>query len=141
MREASEPRLSDYPADLRYTSEHEWARLEGENIRVGITWYAQDALGDVVYVELPEPGARVTQDAPLGEIQSPKAVSDLYAPVTGEIVERNEEVIAAPELVNDDAYGEGWLVVIKADDSAELDGLLDAKAYEEYVDGLKEDEA
>ena len=132
--------MSDYPADLRYTSEHEWARLEGNLVRVGITFYAQDALGDVVYVELPEPGTRVTQDAPFGEIQSPKAVSDLYAPVTGEIVERNEEVIAAPELVNDDPYGEGWLVVIKPDDPAELDGLLDPAAYEEYVEGL-EDEA
>lgn len=130
---------TDYPSDLRYTSEHEWARLEGELIRVGITYYAQDALGDVVYVELPDTGARVTQDAPFGEIQSPKAVSDLYAPVTGEIVERNEEVVAAPELVNDDPYGEGWLVVIKPDDAAELDGLLDAKAYEEYVEGLQEE--
>jgi glycine cleavage system H protein len=131
--------MSDYPSDLRYTSEHEWARLEGEVIRVGITWYAQDALGDIVYVELPEPGTRVTQDAPFGEIQSPKAVSDLYAPVTGDIIERNEEVIAGPELVNDDPYGEGWLVVIKPDDAAELDGLLDATAYEEYVHGLDEE--
>ncbi|MEX2393863.1 MAG: glycine cleavage system protein GcvH [Actinomycetota bacterium] len=130
---------SDYPADLKYTSEHEWARLEGEVIRVGITFYAQDALGDVVYVELPDVGARVTQDAPLGEIQSPKAVSDLYAPVTGEIVERNEEVVAAPELVNDDPYGEGWLVAIRPDDAAELDGLLNAKAYEEYVESLDQE--
>lgn len=133
--------MSDYPSDLRYTSEHEWARLEGDHVRVGITWYAQDALGDIVYVELPEPGTRVTQDAPFGEIQSPKAVSDLYAPMTGEIIERNEEVIAAPELVNDDSYGEGWLVVINPDDPAELDGLLDARAYEEYVESLDDNGA
>jgi glycine cleavage system H protein len=130
---------TDFPADLKYTSEHEWARLEGDVIRVGITFYAQDALGDVVYVELPDAGARVTQDAPFGEIQSPKAVSDLFAPVSGEIVERNEEIIAAPELCNDDPYGEGWLVTIKPDDAAELDGLLDARAYEEYVEGLAEE--
>ena len=131
--------MTNYPPDLKYTSEHEWARLENDVVRVGITFYAQDALGDVVYVELPEAGTRVTQDAPFGEIQSPKAVSDLYAPVTGDIIERNEEVIAAPELVNDDPYGEGWLVVIKPDDPAELDGLLDAGAYEEYVDGLEDE--
>jgi glycine cleavage system H protein len=128
-----------YPADLRYTPEHEWARLEGEIVRVGITFYAQDALGDVVYVELPDPGTRVTQDAPFGEIQSPKAVSDLFAPVTGEIVERNEEVAGAPELVNEDPYGEGWLVCIRPDDPAELDALLAPKAYTELVESLAED--
>ena len=129
--------MSDYPSDLRYTSEHEWARLEGGQIRVGITWYAQDALGDIVYVELPEPGTRVTQDAPFGEIQSPKAVSDLFAPVTGEITERNEEVIAGPELVNEDPYGEGWLVLIRPDDPAEMDSLLDGPAYQELVESLE----
>src|SRR5919107_1560999 len=123
--------MSDYPSDLRYTSEHEWARLEGEVIRVGVTFYAQDALGDIVYVELPDPGTRVTQDAPFGEIQSPKAVSDLFAPVTGELIERNDEVVTAPELVNEDPYGEGWLVVIRPDDISELDALLSAKAYSE----------
>jgi len=128
-----------YPADLHYTAEHEWARLEGSNVRVGITHYAQDALGDVVYVELPDAGTRVTQEAPFGEIQSPKAVSDLFAPVTGEIIERNEEVIAAPELVNEDPYGEGWLVVIRPDDAAELDELLDPAAYEELVRSLAEE--
>ena len=129
----------EFPPDLRYTPEHEWARLEGDLVRVGITYYAQDALGDVVYVELPEAGTRVTQEAPFGEIQSPKAVSDLFAPVTGEIVERNEEVNAAPELVNEDPYGEGWLVAIRADEPAELDGLLDAKAYEELVESLADE--
>lgn len=131
--------MTDYPSDLRYTAEHEWARLEGSNVRVGITDYAQDALGDVVYVELPDPGTRVTQEAPFGEIQSPKAVSDLFAPVTGEIVERNEEVVAGPELVNEDPYGEGWLVLIRPDDPAELDELMDAAAYEELVQSLGEE--
>lgn len=132
--------MSDrYPDDLRYTREHEWARAEGDVVRVGITDYAQDALGDVVYVELPDPGTRVTQDAPFGEIQSPKAVSDLFAPVTGEIVERNAEVIDAPELVNEDAYGEGWLVVIRPDDASELDDLLDATAYAKFVETLDDD--
>jgi glycine cleavage system H protein len=130
---------SEFPTDVRYTPEHEWARLEGDLVRVGITHYAQDALGDVVYVELPEPGTRVTQEAPFGEIQSPKAVSDLFAPVTGEIVERNEEVVAAPELVNEDPYGEGWLVAIRADEVAELDGLLDPRAYEELVESLADE--
>lgn len=128
-----------FPGDLRYTKEHEWARLEGDVVRVGITDYAQDALGDVVYVELPEPGTRVTQDAPFGEIQSPKAVSDLFAPVTGELVDRNGEVLASPELVNEDPYGEGWLITIRPDDPGELDRLLDADAYRELVASLVED--
>lgn len=131
--------MTDFPSDVRYTSEHEWARLEGANVRVGITDYAQDALGDVVYVELPDVGTRVTQDAPFGEIQSPKAVSDLFAPVTGEVIERNEEVVSTPELANDDPYGEGWLVLIRADDPAELDELMDARAYEELVRSLAEE--
>jgi glycine cleavage system H protein len=128
-----------FPTDLRYTAEHEWARLDAGNVRVGITFYAQDALGDVVYVELPDSGTRVTQDAPFGEIQSPKAVSDLFAPVTGEVVERNDEVISNPELVNEDPYGEGWLVAIRPDDPAELDELMDATAYEELVRSLAEE--
>ena len=132
--------MSDgYPEDLRYTPEHEWARLEQDVVRVGITYYAQDALGDVVYVELPDVGARVTQDAPLGEIQSPKAVSDLYAPVTGEIVERNQAALDTPELVNDDPYGDGWLVVIRPDDTGELGKLLDKTAYEALVQRLVEE--
>ncbi|HVE91243.1 MAG TPA: glycine cleavage system protein GcvH [Actinomycetota bacterium] len=131
--------MSEFPPDLRYTKDHEWARLEGEVVRVGITHFAQDALGDVVYVELPEPGARVTQDAPLGEIQSPKAVSDLFAPVTGEIVDRNSEVgETSPELVNEDPYGEGWLVVIRPDDASELDQLMDSDAYKVLIATLDE---
>jgi glycine cleavage system H protein len=128
-----------FPEDLHYTPEHEWARLEGEVVRVGITFYAQDALGDVVYVELPDVGTVITQDAPFGEIQSPKAVSDLYAPVTGEILERNEEALATPELVNEDPYGEGWLVVIRPSDADELERLLDAKGYEELVASLSDE--
>jgi glycine cleavage system H protein len=130
---------TEYPPDLRYTGEHEWARAEGDLVRVGITHYAQDALGDVVYIELPEMGARITRDAPFGEIQSPKAVSDLYAPVSGEIVERNEEALAAPELVNEDPYGEGWLVVIRLSDASELERLMDAEAYEKLVQGLRDE--
>lgn len=129
----------NYPTDLRYTSEHEWARVEADLVRVGITYYAQDALGDVVYVELPEPGARVTQDAPFGEIQSPKAVSDLFAPVTGEIVERNQAALDTPELVNEDPYGDGWLVLVRADNVVEVDKLLDAAAYEGLVGKLLEE--
>ncbi len=129
-----------FPADLRYTKEHEWARLEGDLVRVGVTHFAQDALGDVVYVELPDPGARVTQDAPLGEIQSPKAVSDLFAPVTGEIVERNGEVAeTSPELVNEDPYGDGWLVLIRPDNPGELDQLLDPGSYKTLIGSLNED--
>jgi glycine cleavage system H protein len=132
--------MSDtYPSDLRYTPEHEWARLEGDLVRVGITYYAQDSLGDVVYVELPEAGTHMAQDAPFGEIQSPKAVSDLFAPVSGEIVERNEDVIASPEIVNEDPYGEGWLVAVRADDAGELDALLDAGSYEDLVNSLEEE--
>lgn len=130
--------MTNYPEDLKYSEEHEWARLEGDVVRVGITFYAQDSLGDVVYVELPEPGTRVTQMAPFGEIQSPKAVSDLFAPVTGEIVDRNGEVMNSPELINEDPYGEGWLVLIRADDPSELDPLLDHTAYEEHVAGLED---
>lgn len=126
------------PENLRYSEEHEWARREDDLVRVGITHYAQDALGDVVYVELPDPGSRVTQGAPFGEIQSPKAVSDLFAPVTGEIVDRNGEVLNSPELVNEDPYGEGWLVAIRPDDPAELDALLDHEAYAEHVASLED---
>ena len=128
-----------FPEDLRYTAEHEWARKEGELVRVGITFYAQDALGDVVYVELPDVGAVVAQDAPFGEIQSPKAVSDLYAPVSGEIIERNEEALATPELVNEDPYGEGWLVLIRPSDAPELDRLLGPQQYQELVAGLTDE--
>jgi glycine cleavage system H protein len=117
------------PEDLRYTKEHEWARVDGTRITVGITHYAQQALGDVVYVDLPKAGRRVERGEPFGEVESTKSVSDLYAPVTGRIIERNESLESHPELVNADPYGEGWIVVIEADDPDEAGRLLSAGEY------------
>ncbi|MDP8970619.1 MAG: glycine cleavage system protein GcvH [Actinomycetota bacterium] len=117
------------PEDLRYTEEHEWARPDGARITVGITHYAQDALGDIVYLDLPAAGTRVEQGQPFGEVESTKSVADLYAPVSGKIVERNESLESQPELVNSDPYGSGWVVVIEADDLGELDRLLSAEDY------------
>ena len=117
------------PSDRRYTEEHEWARLEGSRVTVGITHYAQDALGDVVYVDLPATGTRVEQGQPFGEVESTKSVSDLYAPLSGLIVERNEALESSPELVNSDPYGDGWMVVIEVADGAALEQLLTADAY------------
>lgn len=121
------------PADLKYSEEHEWARAEGARVVVGITSYAQEALGDVVYVDLPAAGTRVERGQPFGEVESTKSVSDLYAPVSGTISERNEELESRPELVNRDPFGEGWMVAIDADDPAELDGMLSAEAYDELI--------
>ncbi|MGH8932050.1 MAG: glycine cleavage system protein GcvH [Egibacteraceae bacterium] len=117
------------PEDLRYTEEHEWARVDGNRITVGVTHYAQDALGDVVYVDLPATGTRVEKGQPFGEVESTKSVSDLYAPVTGTIVERNESLESQPELVNAEPYGDGWMVVIEADDPDEVTKLLSATDY------------
>lgn len=117
------------PSELRYTEQHEWVRDDGDVVTVGITHYAQDQLGDVVYVDLPSPGAEVELDQPFGEVESTKSVSDLYAPVTGVIVERNDELDERPELVNTDPYGEGWMVTIRPVDRSQLDGLLQADAY------------
>lgn len=125
------------PADLKYTVEHEWLRQPGESagsVRVGITDYAQDALGDIVYVSLPEVGASVTAGDSCGELESTKSVSDVYAPVTGEVVAVNEALDATPELVNTDPYGAGWLFEVVPADAADLDGLLDAAAYEAQLD-------
>lgn len=122
------------PEDLVYTREHEWARREDNRVTVGITQYAQDALGDVVYVDLPASGTRVETGQPFGEVESTKSVSDLYAPVNGTIVERNETLESAPELVNSDPYGQGWMVVIQVDDPADLEGLLSAEAYTELTE-------
>ena len=122
-----------YPEDLRYTAEHEWVRTPGEqegSVRVGITQYAQDALGDIVYVQLPEVGTAVNAGDAVGELESTKSVSDVYAPVSGEIVARNEALDATPELVNNDPYGGGWLFEVVPSDPAQLDGLLDAAAYQ-----------
>lgn len=117
------------PEDLRYTEEHEWARADGNRVRVGITDYAQDALGDVVYVDLPSTGTRVEAGQPFGEVESTKSVSDLYAPVNGTIVERNEALESSPELVNSEPYGQGWMVVIEVDDTAAVERLLSPEDY------------
>lgn len=117
------------PEDLRYTNDHEWVRVDGANVRVGITDYAQDALGDVVYVDLPSVGDTVEVLAGMGEVESTKSVSDLFAPVTGTVVEINAALEASPGLLNSDPYGEGWLCVLSLDDTAQLDVLLDAAAY------------
>jgi glycine cleavage system H protein len=121
------------PSELRYTEEHEWARADGARVTVGITAYAQDALGDVVYVDLPATGTRVEQGQPFGEVESTKSVSDLYAPMSGTIAERNEALESQPELVNSDPYGEGWMVVIEADDPDVVDGLMSAEDYEKLT--------
>jgi glycine cleavage system H protein len=122
-----------YPEDLRYSREHEWARSENGRVRVGITDFAQDALGDVVYVDLPEPGTQVTSGQAFGEVESTKSVSDVFAPVSGTIVERNAALEEHPELVNEHPYGDGWLVAIDPADPADVDALLDAAAYQEHI--------
>jgi glycine cleavage system H protein len=123
-----------YPSDLKYAENHEWARVEGSRVRMGISDYAQDALGDVVYVEVPAVGTTVTQGDACAEVESTKSVSDVYAPVSGTIVEVNEALDTTPELVNSDPYGEGWFAVIEPSDLSELDGLADAATYEATLD-------
>jgi glycine cleavage system H protein len=123
------------PDDLRYSTDHEWVRVEDGRARIGITDYAQDALGDVVFVDLPEVGAAATAGASISEVESTKSVSDIYAPVTGTIVEVNADLSDAPERLNEDPYGEGWICTIELADAAELDGLLDAAAYRALVEG------
>jgi glycine cleavage system H protein len=121
-----------YPDDLKYTAEHEWVRTPGESdgaVRVGITHYAQDALGDIVYVSLPEVGDTVEAGSPCGELESTKSVSDIFAPVTGEVVARNESLDATPELVNNDPYGGGWLFELVPAEAGSVDALMDAAAY------------
>ncbi len=118
-----------YPDDLRYHSQHDWARIEGDEAVLGITWFAQDSLGELVHFQGPEEGASVTKDESYGEVESVKAVSDVIAPLSGEIVAVNQKVVAEPETVNEDPYGEGWLIRIRLGDSSELDSLLDAAAY------------
>jgi len=122
-----------YPEDLKYTSEHEWVRSPGEadgSVRVGITHFAQDSLGDIVFVSLPEVGTEVQAGSPVGELESTKSVSDIYAPVTGTVVARNDALDATPEVVNNDPYGEGWLFEVVPTDGSAVDGLLDAAAYQ-----------
>ena len=126
-----------YPDDLKYTTEHEWVREPGEHegsVRIGITHYAQDAHGDIVYVTLPELGESVVAGSTCGELESTKSVSDVYAPISGEVVARNDALDATPELVNSDPYGGGWLFEVVPSDRTELDGLLDATSYEESLD-------
>jgi glycine cleavage system H protein len=125
--------MATYPAELRYTREHEWAKIEGKRARVGITHYAQDQLGDVVFVELPKVGARVTQMKAFGVVESVKAVSDLFAPLSGVVVEVNEELTKQPESVNRDPYGAGWLVVVEMANPAEAEKLMSATQYEEFL--------
>jgi glycine cleavage system H protein len=122
-----------YPDDLRYHREHDWVRVEGEEATLGITWFAQDALGELVHYEPPEVGTAITQGSSYGEVESVKAVSDLIAPVSGEVLQVNQAVVEAPETVNEDPYGEGWLVRVRLSESAEADELMDAAAYRTFV--------
>ncbi len=123
------PAAESYPEDLLYNAEHDWARVDGDEAVLGITWYATDSLGELVHFEAPEPGAKVTKGAPYGEVESVKAVSELVAPLSGEVLEVNEKVVRAPETDTEDPYGEGWLVRIRLDDPSEREELLDAEAY------------
>jgi glycine cleavage system H protein len=122
-----------YPDDLRYHPEHDWARLEGEEAVFGITWFAQDALGELVHFEAPEEGATLVKDRPYAEVESVKAVSDVIAPLSGEVLEVNSGVAEAPETVNEDPYGAGWLVRVRLTDPGELDSLLDLKTYKQHL--------
>jgi glycine cleavage system H protein len=122
-----------YPADLKYHREHDWARIEGDEAVLGITWFAQDALGELVHYEAPEDGSTVTRDEPYGEVESVKAVSDVIAPLSGEVVAVNQKVVDEPETVNEEPYGEGWLIRIRLGDPSEVDALLDAEAYKQVV--------
>jgi glycine cleavage system H protein len=123
------------PSDLRYSTDHEWVRVDGDTVTVGITEFAQDALGDVVFVELPEPGATVAAGASMSEVESTKSVSDIYAPVSGSVSAVNDALDAQPELLNSDPYGEGWIFKIRLADASELDGLMDAEAYRALTEG------
>ena len=127
------PAAEDYPAGLKYHREHDWARVEGDEATLGITWFAQDALGELVHYEPPEVGATVEKDASYGEVESVKAVSDLIAPLSGEVVAVNQKIVDQPETVNGDPYGDGWLIRIRLSEPGELDALMDAAAYREHV--------
>ena len=122
-----------YPDDLRYHPEHDWARVDGEEATFGVTWYAQDSLGEVVFFDPPEVGATVTKDEPYTEVESVKAVSDVIAPLSGEIVAVNDEAGTSPELINTDPYGEGWMIRVRLSDQGELDSLLDPGAYRDLI--------
>jgi glycine cleavage system H protein len=125
----------DVPDDLRYTKDHEWVKVEGSRARIGITEYAQDALGDIVFVQIPDVGAAVEKGSTVSEVESTKSVSDIYAPVSGSVVEVNGDLAEAPERLNEDPYGDGWICVIEIGDQADLDDTLDAAGYRQLVDG------
>jgi len=127
------PAAESYPDDLKYHPEHDWARLEGDQATLGITWFAQDALGELVHYEAPEMGATVTQGQSCGEVESVKAVSDVVSPLSGEVLDVNQKAVDEPEIVNEDPYGEGWLIRIRVSDSSEADSLLDAEAYRAHT--------
>jgi glycine cleavage system H protein len=122
-----------YPDDLKYHSEHDWARVDGDEAVLGVTWFAGDALGELVHFEPPEVGATVTKDTSYGEVESVKAVSDVIAPLSGEVLEVNQKVVDAPETVNEDPYGEGWLIRVRLSKPSEVDALLDAAAYTQFL--------
>jgi glycine cleavage system H protein len=124
---------ASYPEDLKYHAEHDWARIDGDEATFGITWYAQDALGEVVFFDPPEPGAHVTKDQAYAEVESVKAVSDVFAPLSGEILEVNDVLGDSPEKINEDPYGEGWLVKVRLSEPSEVDTLLDVGAYQELL--------
>ncbi|MBA2461825.1 MAG: glycine cleavage system protein GcvH [Actinobacteria bacterium] len=123
-----------YPDELKYHPEHDWARIDGDEATLGITWFAQDALGELVHFEAPEAEATVAKDSSYGEVESVKAVSDVIAPLSGEILEVNQAVVDTPETVNEDPYGDGWLLRIRLSDPGEVDGLLDADAYKQLLE-------
>jgi glycine cleavage system H protein len=122
-----------YPDDLRYHPEHDWARIDGDEATFGITWYAQDSLGEVVFFDPPEVGARTTKDEPYTEVESVKAVSDVIAPLSGEVIEVNEAAGSDPEVINNDPYGDGWMVKVKLTEPSEVDSLLDVAAYKDLI--------
>ena len=125
---------ASYPEELKYHPEHDWARIDGDEATLGITWFAQDSLGELVHFEPPEDGAEIAKSGSYGEVESVKAVSDLISPLSGTVLEVNPKVVAEPETVNEDPYGEGWLVRIRLGNSSEADDLLDAAAYKTFVD-------
>ena len=129
------------PADRKYSKEHEWVKLDGDTARIGITDYAQDQLGDIVYVDLPEAGSSLAQFEKMGEIESVKAVSDLFSPVGGDVIATNHVVVEKPELVNTDPHGEGWLLELRVPDTSELDKLLTAAEYDAFIESEQQDEA
>ncbi|HEX9665279.1 MAG TPA: glycine cleavage system protein GcvH [Thermodesulfobacteriota bacterium] len=126
--------MIDIPEELKYTDEHEWAKIEDDLVVIGITDYAQDALGEIVYIELPSEGDEITKGDSFGGVESTKSVSDLYAPVSGEVIEVNESLLDSPETINEDPYGDGWLIKVKIHDSDEFDDLMDNEQYSEFIE-------